>query len=352
MIMLLQLKPYTCADEIVLQSPNFDVRASAGIEGVVLHATADEGNESGTLTWLRSRRSRVSCHLLISRSGQVTRLVGDQHRAWHAGRSFWRGTNDVNSITLGIEIANRNDGEPFTDAQYMRTAEIVAHYCQQGLSPDDVISHEAIAEQRRSDPRGWDWARFRSLVDELLQPTDAFDVLWTSYERRSSDRADGTHKGQLPAIAVPRQQVPAIAPPRQVPALPAPRQLPQITAPKQTIPAIPPPKPAPLTFKKPFLCSLWLNALTVLAAGSMIVSETLDLAFTIGFSVPEELTMWTLFGVGLVNIGLRYKTMCGLVNNGQGVPPLPEAASHMRGHRSGHDGTSGHDKGRAAKRSR
>src|SRR5688572_944273 len=155
MITLLNITPYT--DAIVAPSPNHEARRAPAIEGIVLHATADEGNEAGTLSWLRSPRSRVSCHLVISRTGVATRLVGDQQRAWHAGASWWRGTSDVNSITLGIEIANRNDGEPYTDEQYRRVADIGAHYCRQGLSLNDMVSHGAIAEDRRTDPFGWDW---------------------------------------------------------------------------------------------------------------------------------------------------------------------------------------------------
>ena len=54
--------------------------------------------------------------------------------------------------------------------------------------------------------------------------------------------------------------------------------------------------------------TLWLNGVTVLAAGSMIVAEMLDLAFAVGLTLPEELTMWALFAVGLVNIVLRFLT--------------------------------------------
>ena len=173
MITLLQLKPYT--GDVVAPSPNHGARRAPLIQGSVLHATADEGNEALTLSWMRSPKSRASCHLLVSRAGRVTRLVGDQQRAWHAGIARWRGTNDVNSITLGIELANRNDGEPFTDAQYGRVADIVAHYCRQGLSLDDVVGHWEIAAGRDADPLGWDWDRFRALVQHQLRAPGVHD---------------------------------------------------------------------------------------------------------------------------------------------------------------------------------
>jgi len=96
-ITLLKLSPYT--GDLVAPSPNHDARKAPAIEGIVLHATEDGGDEAYSLAWLRSPKSRVSCHLLVTRGGRVTRLVGDRQRAWHAGLSNWHGTSDVNSIT-------------------------------------------------------------------------------------------------------------------------------------------------------------------------------------------------------------------------------------------------------------
>jgi hypothetical protein len=185
----------------------------------------------------------------------------------------------VNSITLGIEIANRNDGEQYPDEQYRRVAEIVAHYCRQGLVVDDVVSHAAIAEDRRTDPYGWDWVRFRALVRQQLQPAITSGV--STYDRRSSA----------------------------------------------------PVKIAAMTNPKPALCSrtIWLNGLTVLAAGSVIVGETLDLAFSIGLTVPEQITMWALFGVGVVNIILRFHTTCP-IGSGENIERArPKATIRVTG---------------------
>ena len=288
MIMLLQVRPYTSDGVAVVPSPNHDARAATAIEGIVLHATADGGNEAGTLSWMRSPESRVSCHLLVGRAGDVTRLVGDQHRAWHAGVSWWRGTSDVNSITLGIEVANRNDGEPYTDAQYGRVAEIVAHYCRQGLSVDDVVSHEAIADDRRTDPLGWDWDRFRATVHEQLRTVEVDGRRSPSYDRRGRERR----------VAAPKQRGPAITSPHE--------------------------RGRVNGTTKPIVCSrtLWLNGLTVLATGSVIVGETLDLAFSVGITLPEQITIWALFCIGMVNIVLRFQTTCP-IGGSEGVERSP-----------------------------
>lgn len=269
MITLLKLSPYT--GDVAAPSPNHDARRAPAIEGIVLHATADEGEEANSLVWLRSPQSRASCHLLVNRAGQVTRLVGDRERAWHAGLSTWRGTSDVNSISLGIEIANRNDGEPFTDAQYRRVAAIVAHYCRQGLSLEDVVSHGEIAEGRKTDPRGWNWDRFRALVHEQLRPAE-------------------------------------LAPPFAWLAAPEPGRVTNSSA--TSMSRVPLPKIQVTATPKPILRSrtLWLNVLTVLAAAALLVNETLDLAHKVGIYLPANAIKWALLGVGVVNIILRLRT--------------------------------------------
>lgn len=248
MIPLLTIVPYTAATAV--PSPNFNSRKAATIEGIVLHATADGGNEAGTVSWMQSPSSAVSSHLLVSRNGDVTRLVGDLQRAWHAGLSWWRGTSDVNSITLGIEIANRNDGEPYTEAQYQRVAEIVAHYIRQGLTLDDVVSHRVIARDRMTDPLGWDWDRFRVMVQKQLRTAE---------------------------VEVPRQ-----------------------------VPVVIQPRFKPIMKSRTF----WFNAMTVLATGAVIASDVLDLAFSLGLTPQEEITLWVLFAIGTVNIILRFQTTC------------------------------------------
>lgn len=149
-------------------SPNHNARArGAAIRCVVLHATADGGNEAGAEAWLCNPVANASAHLHIRRDGTVVRLVADRWRAWHAGHSRWQGWADVNGISLGWEIANRNDGrEPYTDAQYRTLARLASHYARQGLPPDAFVSHAAVAlpPGRKSDPRGWAWKRFRAAV--------------------------------------------------------------------------------------------------------------------------------------------------------------------------------------------
>ena len=53
--------------------------------------------------------AEVSAHYLISETGALWQLVPEALRAWHAGAGHWAGTDDVNSRSIGIELANRGD---------------------------------------------------------------------------------------------------------------------------------------------------------------------------------------------------------------------------------------------------
>ena len=148
------------------ESPNFNDRPMyvRGISCIVLHATADEGNEDAAESWLCDPHSQVSAHLHIRRDGTIVRLVGDHFRAWHAGESVWKGASHVNDFSLGWEIANRNDGkEPFTRAQYTTLAQLGAHYVSQGLPLSAFVSHAEVAlpPGRKTDPEGFDWMAFK-----------------------------------------------------------------------------------------------------------------------------------------------------------------------------------------------
>lgn len=102
---------------------------------------------------------RVSAHLLIDRSGNVTQFVPLNLRAWHAGSSSYCGRENCNDFSIGIELEGCDD-EPYTAAQYDRLAglscELMALF--PGLVKDRIVGHSDIAPGRKTDPgRGFDW---------------------------------------------------------------------------------------------------------------------------------------------------------------------------------------------------
>src|SRR3984957_229193 len=85
-------------------SPNFDAR-TAPPDMVVLHYTGmPTGDEA--LARLRDPAAKVSAHYLVEEDGRVFALVPEERRAWHAGKSYWRGDTDINARSVGVEIVN------------------------------------------------------------------------------------------------------------------------------------------------------------------------------------------------------------------------------------------------------
>ena len=52
------------------------------------------------------KASKVSSHYLIGRDGKIINLVDEKNRAWHAGVSRWKGIDNLNNISIGIELEN------------------------------------------------------------------------------------------------------------------------------------------------------------------------------------------------------------------------------------------------------
>ena len=71
---------------------------------IVLHYTGMP-DAQGALDRMTSPESKVSAHYMVDEDGTVYRLVDESKRAWHAGRSRWRGMTDINSASVGIEIS-------------------------------------------------------------------------------------------------------------------------------------------------------------------------------------------------------------------------------------------------------
>jgi AmpD protein len=61
---------------------------------------------------------QVSAHFYIRRDGRVIQFVGCDQRAWHAGSRSWCARENCNDYSVGIELLEGSDTQPFTAAQY------------------------------------------------------------------------------------------------------------------------------------------------------------------------------------------------------------------------------------------
>ena len=110
------------------------------------------------------RGLEVSAHFLLRRCGELVQFVAVDDRAWHAGLSCWRGRDNCNDFSIGIELEG-SDELPYTDAQYRTLAALTralfAHY--PALDREHLVGHADIAPGRKTDPGpAFDWPRYRA----------------------------------------------------------------------------------------------------------------------------------------------------------------------------------------------
>jgi len=181
-------------------SPNWDERALP-LSMIVLHYTGMQDAE-GAIARLRDPAAKVSCHYLVAEDGTVLRMVAEDKRAWHAGRSHWRTIDDVNSASIGIEIVNPGHDwgyRPFPDEQMAALIPLVADIkARHAITRGNVVGHSDIAPARKRDPGElFPWASLARLRLALPRPTKGLmDPHWTeagfclALERFGYDVAD------------------------------------------------------------------------------------------------------------------------------------------------------------------
>lgn len=140
----------------VVPSPNHgERRHGLTVSMLVLHYTGMPDDDAA-LRWLCTPAAQVSSHYLIHTDGRIAQLVPEARRAWHAGAGSWRGRDDVNSLSIGIEIGNPGHGHgyrPFPEAQIAAVIRLCRDVVRRlDVAPADVIAHSDMAPRRKQDP--------------------------------------------------------------------------------------------------------------------------------------------------------------------------------------------------------
>ena len=124
-------------------------------------------------------------------------MVAEEMRAWHGGAGRWGEAVDVNSHSIGIELAN--DGytpfsAPLMDSLTDLIAGIMARW---DIPAERVIGHSDMAPGRKIDPGvRFDWRRLAlegvSVWPEMGQgvPLDQFAPLMARFGYTATDDAD------------------------------------------------------------------------------------------------------------------------------------------------------------------
>jgi N-acetylmuramoyl-L-alanine amidase len=182
-------------------SPNWDERMLP-VTMVVLHYTGMQRAEDA-LERMCDAKAKVSAHYMIDEDGTVTRMVPEEKRAWHAGKSYWRGITDVNSASVGIELVNPGHEwgyRPFTDAQMEALVPLLAEIVQRHQIPiANVVGHSDIAPARKEDPGElFEWEMLARYKLALKTPKPRISLIYDepsafflALERWGYDIADG-----------------------------------------------------------------------------------------------------------------------------------------------------------------
>jgi len=186
---------YIFSDVLWNPTQNYDFKKTKP-ELVVIHYTACPAYVAISGFKRVQKKGNRSAHYVIDTAGNVTQMVTETNRAWHAGASSYKGRSDCNSFSIGIELENWGPlavvkgstftytGDPFKGAvdevngklwhaydwvQVEACAALVASI-KHRHKISDVVGHEHVSPGRKIDPGpAFPWKEFTELVSGYQQ---------------------------------------------------------------------------------------------------------------------------------------------------------------------------------------
>ncbi len=144
---------------------------------LVIHFTAGASGKSSIDFWRTPEAKGASAHIVIDRDGTIYQCRPFNRTCGHAGKSKWKGFSNLNSCSIGIELANAGDDpalakrwtklplvkakhknsgpmtewEAYPQAQLDSCKALAQVLCER-YKLDDVVGHDDIAPNRKNDP--------------------------------------------------------------------------------------------------------------------------------------------------------------------------------------------------------
>lgn len=127
---------------------------------IILHYTALDYDKSVRVLTEQS----VSSHYLIGDQNDkiIHQLVDENKRAYHSGLSHWRGVENLNDSSVGIEIVNtgftngatgQREFYPYPEWQFRKVGALVKDLVDRYMIlPENVLGHSDVAPTRKQDP--------------------------------------------------------------------------------------------------------------------------------------------------------------------------------------------------------
>ena len=142
---------------ISIKSPNYSKKARnrEKIKFIIIHYTGMQSIRA-SIKRLTSPKHKVSCHYLIDRAGKIFQMVEDNKIAWHAGKSKWGKSRNLNANSIGIELVNKGHQfgyQKFSKKQIKMLIKLCIKLKRKYKIKDSfVLGHSDIAPLRKSDP--------------------------------------------------------------------------------------------------------------------------------------------------------------------------------------------------------
>ena len=113
-------------------------------------------SEIESINRLKNIKSKVSCHYLINRRGQITQMVNDNQVAWHAGKSKWKNFKNLNQNSIGIEMVNKGHEFGYQNFSSIQITNLI-NLCKvlkkkYKIKKENFLGHSDIAPLRKLDP--------------------------------------------------------------------------------------------------------------------------------------------------------------------------------------------------------
>lgn len=137
--------------ETVKSTPNKSTSKISPI-GVILHHSG--GSYQGGISWILNSKSNVSYHTLINVDGSRTVFCNDNDRAWHAGRSSFKGRKHCNGFMLGLAFTGDTNSRELTTAEVDSAVEYIVQRLNKYGWPKDlstITTHRDVSPGRKDD---------------------------------------------------------------------------------------------------------------------------------------------------------------------------------------------------------
>ena len=166
--------------QAVVASPNRGARIGDALDMLILHYTGMP-TAQGALERLRDPAAEVSAHYFVFEDGRIVQMVAEADRAWHAGAGAWAGGRDINSRSIGIEIAHPGHAgglPPYPEAQIAAVIRLARDIVvRRAIPAPRVLAHSDVAPARKEDPgETFPWERLaRDGVGHWVTPAPIRD---------------------------------------------------------------------------------------------------------------------------------------------------------------------------------